>query len=524
MTLLPDQILPPHRGSTSPTYYCTTSRRHRPPPALTGATLAGVGGRPPYCPMYRVWDTWYQSIGPIELASLMPTRPPGALDSRPDWVTRALRTARGIGVPTADTTPVSQSLRGVSPFAEGGLPPFQQQQLKFTLASRPPDYSSHGQARQPGYPGPRQSIFNRITEHPATSALEGCLSIAQAHADGDPHREPGGRRVNANQASRPQNPSPTGDRRSDRSNRESLERQQRDGNEEPGRVRSRSRHTQATRSGATEPLVDTRNHLNSNQREAMNVRRNTTSVFDRLGKPGAGSPPAVAQPARGLAIRAGAGRGGRFAFYPGYLDIALLGWVQDAICGILRWHHELRRAPRELLSIHKVGSRIDRLLQTTGGCLRGHIPGFKDQEIRGVPPVRYRVRRSRNTQKVSRALRQSRSASRELLRQHLDTGVPRRCQRQSTRLDARLRQATHLCAPERDHLEACRGRRVRQRARSGSWRAILASRKEAGKKSIRSELTREWKGCGHRCQDRDRSRSENAAGEVPPIHPVGHNH
>ncbi|GMN30318.1 hypothetical protein TIFTF001_044475 [Ficus carica] len=86
-------------------------------------------------------------------------------------------------------------------------------------------------------------------------------------------------------ASRPRNPLPTGNR-SGRSNRENLGRQQRDGNEDPGRVCLRSRHTQATRSGAAEPLAAARNHPDNNLGEAENVRRNTTSVFDRLGRPG----------------------------------------------------------------------------------------------------------------------------------------------------------------------------------------------------------------------------------------------
>ncbi|GMN23988.1 hypothetical protein TIFTF001_049114 [Ficus carica] len=87
---LPRGMIP----STSSTYYCTMSRRHPPPPALTGATPAGVGGRPPYCPLYRVGDTWHQSIGSIAPTSLRPTRQPGALDSRPGWVTRVPGTAR----------------------------------------------------------------------------------------------------------------------------------------------------------------------------------------------------------------------------------------------------------------------------------------------------------------------------------------------------------------------------------------------------------------------------------------------
>ncbi|GMN52480.1 hypothetical protein TIFTF001_021628 [Ficus carica] len=71
-------------------------------------------------------------------------------------------------------------------------------------------------------------------------------------------------------------------------------------------------------------------------------------------------------------------------------------------------------------------------------------------------------------------------------------------------------------------LESCSDDTLR--ARSSSPKATPTSRKEAIEKSIRSEPTREGKGRGRRCQDRDCSRSENTGGEVSPIHPAGHNH
>ena len=86
-------------------------------------------------------------------------------------------------------------------------------------------------------------------------------------------------------AERPREPSPAGDRRSDRSHRESLGRQQRD-REEQGRVRSRSRHTRATRSGVVELLVTARDNSDNHPRETIHVRGNTVSVFDHLGRPG----------------------------------------------------------------------------------------------------------------------------------------------------------------------------------------------------------------------------------------------
>nr|GMN22729.1 hypothetical protein TIFTF001_047477 [Ficus carica] len=85
--------------------------------------------------------------------------------------------------------------------------------------------------------------------------------------------------------SRPRNPSPTGARGSDRTRRESPRRQQQE-RADPSRVRSRSRHSQATRSAAAEPPAATGGMLGGQARETINVRGNTTSVFDRLGRPG----------------------------------------------------------------------------------------------------------------------------------------------------------------------------------------------------------------------------------------------
>ncbi|GMN63034.1 hypothetical protein TIFTF001_032108 [Ficus carica] len=85
--------------------------------------------------------------------------------------------------------------------------------------------------------------------------------------------------------SRPHNPSPTGDRRSDRSHRESLGRQQQE-RAESSRVRSRSRHSQATCSGAAEPSVITGGYPDVCRRDTVNIRESTTYVFDRLGRLG----------------------------------------------------------------------------------------------------------------------------------------------------------------------------------------------------------------------------------------------
>ncbi|GMN25112.1 hypothetical protein TIFTF001_045916, partial [Ficus carica] len=53
----------------------------------------------------------------------------------------------------------------------------------------------------------------------------------------------------------------------------------------PSRVRSRSRHSLATRSAAAEPPATTRGVPGDRARETINVRGSTTSVFDRLGGP-----------------------------------------------------------------------------------------------------------------------------------------------------------------------------------------------------------------------------------------------
>ncbi|GMN46953.1 hypothetical protein TIFTF001_016135 [Ficus carica] len=66
---------------------------------------------------------------------------------------------------------------------------------------------------------------------------------------------------------------------------ESPRRQQLD-RADPSRVRSRSRHSQATRSAAAEPPDTTGGMPGGRARETINVRGSTTSVFDRLGRPG----------------------------------------------------------------------------------------------------------------------------------------------------------------------------------------------------------------------------------------------
>ncbi|GMN66517.1 hypothetical protein TIFTF001_035580 [Ficus carica] len=85
--------------------------------------------------------------------------------------------------------------------------------------------------------------------------------------------------------SRQRNSSPTGGRGSDWTCHESPRRQPQEW-AEPSRVRSRSRHSQATRSAAAEPPAMTGGNPDDRRRETVNVRGSTTSVFDRLGRPG----------------------------------------------------------------------------------------------------------------------------------------------------------------------------------------------------------------------------------------------
>ncbi|GMN63872.1 hypothetical protein TIFTF001_032942 [Ficus carica] len=164
------------------------------------------------------------------------------------------------------------------------------------LAGAPPTYCCNTSHHHPPSPAPTGSAPRKPTQTEIlTENVKNLTEVVRALVDREAHNVqlPLAQQEAAKStpskpprsASRPRNPSPTGDR-SGRSNRESLEWQQRDKNEDLGRVRSRSRHTQATRSGAADPLAATRDHPDNNRGEAENVQRNTTSVFDRLGRPG----------------------------------------------------------------------------------------------------------------------------------------------------------------------------------------------------------------------------------------------
>ncbi|GMN30718.1 hypothetical protein TIFTF001_041495 [Ficus carica] len=83
-------------------------------------------------------------------------------------------------------------------------------------------------------------------------------------------------------ASRRRDLSPTA-ARSGRSHRESAGRQQREEGE-PSRMRSRSRRWRINLSEVPEHLDPTGDNPDDDRREVINVRRNTPSVFDRLGR------------------------------------------------------------------------------------------------------------------------------------------------------------------------------------------------------------------------------------------------
>ncbi|GMN32804.1 hypothetical protein TIFTF001_048206 [Ficus carica] len=112
---------------------------------------------------------------------------------------------------------------------------------------------------------------------------------------------------------RQHNPSPTGGRGSDWTRHESPRRLQQEW-AEPSRVRSRSRHSQATRSAAAEPSAMTDGNPDNRRRETVNVRGSTTSVFDRLRRPGVHR-----RIARGPAIRDGPAGSDGPPFTPGIM-------------------------------------------------------------------------------------------------------------------------------------------------------------------------------------------------------------
>ncbi|GMN60010.1 hypothetical protein TIFTF001_029099 [Ficus carica] len=229
-----------------------------------------------------------------------------------------------IGVPMADTTPVSPSFRGTSFLqvidaerlaSKEGVAPFQQHKTFYSERSQraqpqamaeqdnqdfhdddPAPTGSRGTQRAQRGRGARARRRPSQTEILAGNVrdlTELVRTLVDTRRDANvvqfpeeppevaestPSRPP-------RSGSRPRNPSPTGGRGSDRTRRESPRRQQQE-RADPSRVRSRSRHSQAIRSAAAGPPAATGGMPGDRVRETVNVRGSTTSVFDRLGRPG----------------------------------------------------------------------------------------------------------------------------------------------------------------------------------------------------------------------------------------------
>ncbi|GMN21561.1 hypothetical protein TIFTF001_043341 [Ficus carica] len=251
--------------------------------------------------------------------------------------------------------------------------------------------------------------------------------------------------------SRPRNPSPTGGRGSDRARRESPRRQQQE-RADPSRVRSRSRHSLATRSAAAEPPATTRGVPGDRARETINVRGSTTSVFDRLGRPGVhrriGRERSVDKPAKDednnqnrldqlqrqldqlVGQQYGMDQFGavappftpfimaspyptRFKMpsmnpYDGSTDadehienyqahMLIQNANEAALCK--SFCLTLTGAARQWY--RRLAPRVDRLLQAAGRRLRSRVLKLEDEETRSIPPVRHQAGRDRGVKEVS---------------------------------------------------------------------------------------------------------------------------
>ncbi|GMN39656.1 hypothetical protein TIFTF001_008883 [Ficus carica] len=234
-----------------PTYYCNTSHRHLPPLTLTGSVPTGA----------------------IDSNSIVPYTESGARGAIPTGLPNHIGCCcrshvrhqhfgarrRASAFPATETHtcfPIDQSLamdeRGNQDFQDLDNPaPTGSQSTRRPLHQR----SARAQRK------PTQTEI-------LTKNVRSLTEVVRALMDREAHN------VQLPPA------------QSNRSNQEGLGRQQRDGNEDPSRVRSRSRHTQAIRTGAAEPLATARDNPDRDRGEAEDVRRNATSVFDPLGRPG----------------------------------------------------------------------------------------------------------------------------------------------------------------------------------------------------------------------------------------------
>ncbi|GMN66784.1 hypothetical protein TIFTF001_035846 [Ficus carica] len=202
--------------------------------------------------------------------------------------------------------------------------------------------------------------------------------------------------------SRLRNPSPTGGRGSDRTRRESP-RWQLQERADPSRVRSRSRHSQATRSAAVVPPAATGGMPGDRVRETINVRGSTTSVFDRLGRPGVhrriGQERSVDKPAKDedynqnrldqlqrqldqlVGQQYGMDQLGAVA--PPFTPFIMASPYPTSPMQIVLL--DLNRGSSPV--VPEASPRVDRLLQAAGRRLRSRVPKLEDQEAMSIPPV-----------------------------------------------------------------------------------------------------------------------------------------
>ncbi|GMN59472.1 hypothetical protein TIFTF001_028562 [Ficus carica] len=206
----------------------------------------------------------------------------------------------------ADTTPVSPSFRGapiLQVIACGATDEFQPGnpdhigcccQSQFGINILAPEGGPEPPPLQQLIPSP-SSTRHTMDEHtnqdiqeydnPAPTVL--MEAFCDAHNVQLPQRQPEAAESTPNRpprsASRCRDPSPTAVR-SGWSHRESAGRQQHEEGE-PSRMRSRSRRSRVNLSEAPEHPDPTGNNPDDDRREVVNVRRNTLSVFNRLGKP-----------------------------------------------------------------------------------------------------------------------------------------------------------------------------------------------------------------------------------------------
>ncbi|GMN27417.1 hypothetical protein TIFTF001_044115 [Ficus carica] len=140
-------------GLIPPTYCYNTSHRYPPPPTLTGAAHAGTCSGHPAVP-----STGHHTGVPITLRCF-----PFAGDRRrSDWPVPT-------GLPNHTGSWCRRHFQHQHFGSRRRAPRLYSNHNITTRAPRAPDYSSHGRARQPGYPGPRNPNSNRIIEHPVTS-------------------------------------------------------------------------------------------------------------------------------------------------------------------------------------------------------------------------------------------------------------------------------------------------------------------------------------------------------------------